>query len=103
MNNKQIHIVGAGPSGLTAAINLARAGFKTIVYEKYSDVGIRFSGESQGLEIWSMKENVNGEYHFLLDENLGLEVYDRVSPARRRPGSRLSVMDRYVVHTIKLG
>jgi flavin-dependent dehydrogenase len=56
MNPKEIHIAGVGPWGLTAAINLAREGFKSIVYEKYSDVGIRFSGEFQGLENWSMIE-----------------------------------------------
>ncbi len=38
MKSQPIHIVGAGPAGLTAAINLARGGIKTIVHEKNSDV-----------------------------------------------------------------
>ena len=31
---KEVKILGAGISGLTAAINLAKAGFKVIIYEK---------------------------------------------------------------------
>src|SRR3972149_6425563 len=55
---KEIEIVGAGPSGLVAAINLARAGYTVRVYEEKSDVGHRFHGDYQGLENWSTKEDV---------------------------------------------
>ncbi len=50
---EKIKILGAGPSGLTAAINLARAGFPVDVYEKRDEVGRRFHGDLQGLENWS--------------------------------------------------
>lgn len=56
--DKAIRIVGAGPSGLTAAINLAQAGHKVDVYEKRSDTGKRFHGDLQGLENWSDEEDV---------------------------------------------
>jgi len=55
---KSIKILGAGISGLTAAINLARAGYKVDVYERNKDVGMRFGGDIQGLENWSDKEDV---------------------------------------------
>lgn len=55
---KSIKILGAGISGLTAAINLAKAGYKVDVYERNKDVGMRFGGDLQGLENWSEKENV---------------------------------------------
>lgn len=55
---KSIKILGAGISGLTAAINLAKAGFKVDVYERNKDVGMRFGGDLQGLENWSDKEDV---------------------------------------------
>lgn len=55
---KQIKILGAGISGLTAAINLAKAGYKVDVYERNKDVGMRFGGDLQGLENWSDKEDV---------------------------------------------
>lgn len=54
---KIIKILGAGISGLTAAINLAKAGYKVEVYERNKDVGMRFGGDLQGLENWSEKED----------------------------------------------
>lgn len=56
--NKDIEIAGAGPAGLVAAINLARAGCKVTVYEEKPDVGHRFHGDFQGLENWSSEEDV---------------------------------------------
>lgn len=55
---KAIKILGAGLSGLTAAINLARKGCQVDVYEKNRDVGMRFRGGVQGLENWSEKTDV---------------------------------------------
>lgn len=43
-------ILGAGPSGLCAAINLAKAGEKVRVLEKREDVGMRFCPNFQGLK-----------------------------------------------------
>lgn len=54
---KSIKILGAGISGLTAAINLAKAGYKVDVYERNKDIGMRFGGDLQGLENWSEKED----------------------------------------------
>src|SRR5690349_3445674 len=42
---KVIRIAGAGPSGLAAAIVLARAGRKVEVHEAKRDVGVRFIGD----------------------------------------------------------
>jgi len=55
---KRIKILGAGLSGLTAAINLAKKGYKVDIYEKNEDVGMRFNGDIQGLENWSEKKNI---------------------------------------------
>tara|TARA_Y100000034_G_scaffold136123_1_gene210917 strand:+ start:56 stop:1111 length:1056 start_codon:yes stop_codon:yes gene_type:complete len=55
---KEIKILGAGISGLSAAINLAKAGYDVKVYEKNSDCGQRFHGDFQGLENWSVEKNV---------------------------------------------
>lgn len=55
---KEIEIVGAGPAGLVAAINLAGAGYRATVYEDKPDVGHRFHGDFQGLENWSSQEDV---------------------------------------------
>lgn len=49
----KIKILGAGISGLTASINLAKGGFDVTVFEKSSSVGSRFHNDFQGLENWS--------------------------------------------------
>lgn len=58
MSNPVVHIVGAGPACLVAAINLVRTGREAIVHEQKSDVGLRFNGDFQGLENWSTEEDV---------------------------------------------
>ena len=52
-----ITIAGAGIAGMTAAINLAKAGFEVEVKEMRSEVGARFDGDFQFLENWT-RENV---------------------------------------------
>ncbi len=60
-NGRRIQIAGAGPSGLTAGINLAMAGYDVHVYEKRTDTGMRFHGDLQGLENWSSPTKVLDE------------------------------------------
>jgi flavin-dependent dehydrogenase len=66
----EIKIAGAGLAGMTAAINLARAGFRPVVYELRSDVGMRFAGDFQYFENWTRPENV---LHFLQRVNIKLD------------------------------
>jgi flavin-dependent dehydrogenase len=53
-----IRIAGAGPSGLAAAIALARAGRAVEVHEAKRDVGTRFIGDLQIIESASEREPV---------------------------------------------
>jgi len=55
---KRIKILGAGPSGLTAAINLAIAGYEVAVFEKRKNSGSRFAGDLQGLENWTRTQDI---------------------------------------------
>lgn len=55
---KVLHVVGAGPAGLAAAITAARAGTMVIVHEKEKDVGNRFHGDFQGLENWTSQSDI---------------------------------------------
>lgn len=59
---EKIKIMGAGLSGLSAAINLAKAGYNVDVFEKRSDCGKRFQGDITGLENWSLKNDVISEF-----------------------------------------
>ncbi len=55
---RTIHISGAGPAGLAAAITCARAGTKVIVHERKRAVGARFHGDFQGQENWTSQIDV---------------------------------------------
>ena len=57
-DRRPIRIAGAGPSGLTAAIVLARCGHRVEVHEAKADVGSRFIGDLQIIEGSSEAESV---------------------------------------------
>jgi flavin-dependent dehydrogenase len=50
-----IEIAGAGPAGLAAALTVARAGRKAVVFERHADVAGRFHGDFQGIENYSTR------------------------------------------------
>jgi len=72
MEKKTIKIAGAGISGLTAAINLARADYSVEVYDAADDSGQRFNGDFQGIENWSYEQDT---LDFLKDINIELNFY----------------------------
>ncbi len=55
---EQVNILGAGLSGLTAAINLVKAGFEVNVFDVRKDSGARFEGDLQGLENWTTEKDI---------------------------------------------
>src|SRR5450759_4808922 len=76
---KKIKILGAGISGLTAAINLSLAGYKVEVFEKNPDCGMRFHGDMQGLENWSDEEDVlDSLQHMNVDINFEVTPFRKV-------------------------
>lgn len=66
-----VHISGAGPAGLAAAVAVARGGGRAVVHERRADVGLRFHGDLQGLENWTTPGNVLEEL-----ESIGLSGFD---------------------------
>ncbi len=58
---KSLDIVGAGPSGLSAALAARALGVEVTVYEKRADAGARFHGDFQGLENWTSRIDVLAE------------------------------------------
>ena len=53
MKSDPVHILGAGLSGLSAAIILSKNGYDVHVLEIRGDSGARFDGDFQGLENWT--------------------------------------------------
>lgn len=73
-----VRIAGAGPAGLAAAITLARAGCEVIVHEAQREVGYRFRRDLQGLENWTVEQDVLAEL-----EALGLSTaFDKLPCSR---------------------
>jgi flavin-dependent dehydrogenase len=69
-----IKIAGAGLSGLSAGINLLKAGYEVIIYEQRPNVGLRFNNDFQGIANWMTNKDVvdflkdiNIETNFLLE------------------------------------
>lgn len=80
---RQIRILGSGPAGLTAAINLARNGYEAKVFEKNRDCGMRFHGDFQGIENWSSHadarddlKSMNVKINFFFDPVCEGSVFD---------------------------
>ena len=72
-----LHISGAGPAGLAAAISAARAGASVVVHERRQDVGGRFHDDFQGLENWTTEGDVLEEL-----ASFGIEVNFECTPIR---------------------
>jgi flavin-dependent dehydrogenase len=72
---KIIDVVGAGPAGLVAAINLAKAGLAVTLHESASSVGHRFHGDFQGIENWTSAADAR-----VFLERINIEVNFRFAP-----------------------
>src|SRR5712691_3149081 len=72
-----IHVSGAGPAGLAAALTAHRAGRRVIVHERFADVGHRFHDDFQGLENWTTDGDVIDEL-----AELGIEPTFDHTPVR---------------------
>ena len=75
--NSPVQISGGGPSGLAAALAISKAGGRAVVHEHNADVGGRFHGDFQGLENWTVKEDVIEELG-----RLGIEAKFEHTPYR---------------------
>ncbi|MFZ2493732.1 MAG: NAD(P)/FAD-dependent oxidoreductase [Thermoanaerobaculia bacterium] len=93
-DTRPIRIAGAGPSGLTAAIALARGGRAVEVHEAKSTVGARFIGDLQIIEASSeplpvpeLLDRIGIERNFYFRPSFGATFYDHRSVARTVQGS----------------
>ena len=77
---RRLAVLGAGLSGLTTAINLARERYDVDVYEKNKDVGTRFRGDLQGLENWSARKDILEELREMnIKANFDCDPFSRVT------------------------
>jgi flavin-dependent dehydrogenase len=75
-----VTILGAGPSGLSAAISLAREGHAVDVFERRRRVGERFNGDLQGMENWSGRIDVRKRLHEMgIQTNFDFTPFDRLT------------------------
>lgn len=86
-----IKIAGAGLSGLTAAINLAKAGYSVEIFESKKDCGNRFKGDLQGLENWSSKKGVLKDL-----ESMNLKLNFDYAPFKKIATSNGDGLDEFI-------
>lgn len=99
-----IRIAGAGVSGLTAAINLAKAGRAVEVFERKPEVGSRFLGDWQGLENWTTEEDVRESLHAMqLDINFECKAMPPLLLTDGRDLNLRCVFKRPVCYLVKRG
>ena len=55
--SERVDILGAGLSGLSSAIVLAKSGKEVHVHEVRQDSGARFDGDFQGIENWTSERD----------------------------------------------
>ena len=57
-NSLRVSVIGAGPAGLAAALELAGGGAHVTVYEQHRTPGGHFHGDFQAFENWTMDADV---------------------------------------------
>jgi hypothetical protein len=77
-STEPIRILGAGPSGLVAALTLARSGREVVVFERGKRVGGRFAGDLHGVENWSQHADWRVEL-----ERMGVAIDFECQPWRQ--------------------
>ena len=74
-----VKILGAGPSGLSAAINLAKNDYEVDIFEKNKYVGGTVKNNLQGLENWSEKIDTIEEFKNMnIDSNFDFEPFKKL-------------------------
>jgi flavin-dependent dehydrogenase len=75
LSENEINILGAGISGLACGIILRRNGYAVNIYEKKSNVGMRFHNDWQAIENWSDDIDVLKQI-----ESYGIEISFEYEP-----------------------
>jgi len=104
MRVRPVSVIGAGPAGLAAAIELARAGVTVTVYEQHATPGGRFHGDFQGLENWTSDDDV---LRSLQRHGIGIDFpyqpISRVSVAAADFERSTIASDRPLLYLVKRG
>lgn len=95
----RVAIIGAGPAGLTAGLELSRRGVPVVVYEAGEHVG----GMSRSFELWGQTVDVGPHRFFSLDERVKSLWSDLLGDDRRvvRRRTRIRFRGRFIEYPLR--
>jgi digeranylgeranylglycerophospholipid reductase len=92
----RVLVVGAGPAGLSAALNASRNGHEVLVYEKNNAVGSKICGEALGRESLNYID-VKPSKEFIVREVKGFRITFKGTFIREAPFGNLANAPGYLI------
>jgi digeranylgeranylglycerophospholipid reductase len=92
----RVLVVGAGPAGLSAALNASREGHEVLVYEKNAAVGSKICGEALGRESLNYVD-IKPSKDFIVREAKGFRITFKGTFIREAPFGNLTNAPGYLI------
>jgi len=101
VNSKKVIIIGAGPSGMTAAYQLSRLGYKPTLIEASDSVG----GMAKTIELWGQRVDL-GPHRFFSSDKVVNDLFKEVLQDNFTMVNRLTRIyyrNRFFYYPLKIG
>lgn len=91
----EVHIIGAGPAGLFAALRLIELGYKPIVFERGKDI----SGRKRDVALLNRNEALNPDSNYCFGEGgAGTFSDGKLYTRSKKKGDNKRVLELFVIH-----